>query len=47
MTSADVRQGQHCCSRGHCLSLTGIFDIIFWGLTAHLLGKDLIHGLDI
>jgi hypothetical protein len=24
-----------------------IFDIIFWGLAAHLLGKDLIHGLDI
>jgi hypothetical protein len=24
-----------------------IFDIIFGGLAAHLLGKDLIHGLDI
>jgi hypothetical protein len=27
--------------------LTSIFDIIFGGLAAHLLGKDSIHGLDI
>ncbi len=41
-----VRQGQHC-SRGHCLSTRSVFDFIFLGLAAHLLGNNSIHGLDI
>ncbi len=40
------QQGQHC-SRGHCLSTRSVFEFICLGLAMHLLGNDLIHGLDI